>query len=178
MSQVLLAVDEFEQVAGDTRAELLGGVIVQRPAVKFHYELQSRIFDLVRSVLEPRYAAFCELEYRTASPYTMPKADVAAVEAARWDAVLDDDRLMGAPELHVEILCDEDRYSHLLCKRRIAMNESGCQFWVVDPAGECVDVTGPNGLTREYRCGDRISLAEFGAGEIEVSDIFAHPSNV
>ncbi len=175
----LITVDEFDRLAGDSGAELIDGVIVDRPVPnKDHQQVRLRVLELLRPMLTRNYLVFPEFEFRPKPEYTMPRADIAAVRRDRWRQVSGAARLAGAPELHVEILSPTNTAQEIRFKRRLSLTHGALQFWIIDPAEQTIDVTTQDGVTREFRIGQSVSLEAFGAGELEVDAIFVDLENV
>ncbi len=97
-------------------------------------------------------------------------ADVGCVSRERYDAAGDDNYLMGAPELVIEVLSPSDTVDEVNDKMFIC-TANGCNcFWVVDPKPQLVSVTHGT-ITRHYGVQAAVPIS-LPAIELAVDEIF------
>ena len=104
---LLITVEQYRQIPEreDVIQELHWGQLVNltRPKAR-HVKLQSRLVRLLRPKAEHLGYVESELTFRALPEYDLRAADVAFVSKERWDAVGDDEDLLGAPELVFVVL--------------------------------------------------------------------------
>jgi Uma2 family endonuclease len=60
---------------------------------------------------------------------------VAFVSKKRWDGVEDEDDLLGAPELVIEVLSRSDRAAKLQELAALCLSGGTQELWAIDPLG-------------------------------------------
>jgi Uma2 family endonuclease len=169
----LVTVEEFLRLLPPRAGhyELHHGEIIHMTAPKWgHQWIQDRLAGLLRSLAGDRAYVTKEMSFRPAPEYEVWEADVGLTLTERADEVGDDEYLMGAPELAVEVLSPSNTVDEIAEKMSICM-ASGCvSFWIVDPKRKRVSVT-EGEVPRHYGPSASIpcSLLE---GNVRVGEIF------
>jgi Uma2 family endonuclease len=147
-----------------------GEVVLMPPPKKGHQKLQDRIQMLLKGLAGKKGVVRREMAFRPALEYEVWQADVGYVSLERDEATGDDEYLMGAPELVVEVLSPGNTVDEINEKMAVCMNNGCASFWVVDPKSKLVSVT-EGDLTKHYRTSGSISCNVL-PGQIQVSEIF------
>jgi Uma2 family endonuclease len=130
--------------------ELHHGEIVHMTAPKWgHQRIQDRLTALLRSMAGETAYVTKEMSFRPAPEYEVWEADVGLALKERADRVGDDEYLMGAPDLAVEVLSPSNTVDEIAEKMSICMANGCVSFWVVDPKRKRVSVT-EGDLTKHY----------------------------
>jgi Uma2 family endonuclease len=160
----LLSVEEFRDAFGDTAGELINGRFVPMPPTGWPHaraevKVSSRLEQFVEanglgSVLGGEAGIIIRR-----GPDTVRGADVAFISNQRLAKASPDGYLDVAPELIVEIVSPNDRWSDITAKLEDYFSVGVQMVWLVDPQRRCVScyrgptklsVVGPNGtLTAE-----------------------------
>ncbi|HET7910965.1 MAG TPA: Uma2 family endonuclease [Pseudolabrys sp.] len=149
-----------------------GEAVLVPPPQKLHNRVRRRLFLLLEARLRSGGYVDVEVGFRPAPEHNILVADVAFVSAERWAAIGDHEWLSGSPELVIEVLSPSNSAKEMNDKEQLCLGSEGQQFWAVDPDLRLVKVTTRDGLTRTYRGGATISLADFGGETITVDSIF------
>jgi Uma2 family endonuclease len=112
--------------------ELRGGEVVRvtRPK-KRHSELVHRIQRLMLPVADQLGCWMVEFSYRPLAEFEVRVADLAFATWERWEAVDDDDYLLEAPDLVVEIASPSNNAEELQEKKKQWLANGCREFWVV-----------------------------------------------
>jgi len=100
----------------------------------------------------------------------MWEADVGLTLTERADEVGDNEYLMGAPDLAVEVLSPSNTVDEINDKMSICMANGFVSFWIVDPKRKRVSVT-EGDVTKHYGIAASISCSLLGA-DVPVEEIF------
>jgi Uma2 family endonuclease len=98
---------------------------------------------------------------------------VAYVSRERWQQARKEGRLMGSPEIVIEVLSPSNTASEMLDRERTCLAGGCVEFWTVDAALRLVRVTRSDGTVATYGEGDLIPLRLFGDATLAVREIFA-----
>ncbi len=151
--------------------ELHHGEIVHMTTSKWgHQRIQDRLVALLRSVAGERAYVTKEMSFRPAPEYEVWEADVGLAFANRANEVADDEYLMGAPDLAVEVLSPSNTVDEINEKMSICLANGCASFWIVDPKRKRVSVT-EGDVTRHYSSAASISCDLLGA-DVPVAEIF------
>jgi len=166
----LLTFEEFSQLPGDGRYELVNGrleeLVSPRPR---HSWTGGRIFSLLDHYLtmhEPSAFWGIELDIPTVPHYGRRPDFVyfSAVDAAsRVD--LEQNRVTGIPTLVVEVLSEDDEGRDLVTKRREYAAAGIKHYWILDPQRKAAEVLVLGEGTYEVD-------GEFSGNEPLFSDLF------
>ena len=169
----LVTVEEFSRLQPPLAGhyELHHGEIVHITAPQWgHQRIQDRLVALLRSTAGDRAYVTKEMSFRPAPEYEVWEADVGLTLAERANEVGDDEYLMGAPDLAVEVLSPSNTVDEIAEKMSICM-ENGCaSFWVVDPKRKRVSVTAGD-VTKHYGVSASITCPLLEA-DVPVEEIF------
>jgi Uma2 family endonuclease len=169
----LVTVEKFSRLQPPRAGhyELHHGEIVLMTAPKWgHQRIQDRLAALLRSLAGDRAYVTKEMSFRPAPEYEVWEADVGLTLAERADAVGDDEYLMGAPDLAVEVLSPSNTVDEITEKMSICMANGCVSFWIVDPKRKRVSVT-EGDVTKHYGVSGSISCSFLDA-EVDVGEIF------
>lgn len=100
----------------------------------------------------------------------MWEADVGLTLTERADEVGDNEYLMGAPDLAVEVLSPSNTVDEINDKMSICMANGCVSLWVVDPKRKRVSVT-EGDVTKHYGVSASIPCSLLGA-DVRVEEIF------
>ena len=130
--------------------ELHHGEVMLVPPPKWgHQKIQDRIQMLLKRLAGEKGEVRMEMAFQPTPEHQMWLADVGFVRAERATAVGEDEYLMGAPDLVVEVLSPSNTASEINEKMAICLDNGCSSFWVVDPKQEKVSVT-EGDVTRHY----------------------------
>jgi Uma2 family endonuclease len=172
----LLRVEEFLKLPDPLEGhnELHHGeVVVMPPPKKGHQRLQNRLQSLLQRLAGGGYVVYMEMAFRPTPEHEVWQADVGCVSRGRHEATGDDEYLMGAPEVVVEVLSPSNTVDEINDKMSICM-ANGCKsFWVVDWKRRVVSVT-EGAVTRHVGAPSTgVILCSMFEGQLEVKEIFA-----
>jgi Uma2 family endonuclease len=121
---------------------LRGELIMMSPAGSKHGMITLRIGRLLSDHVEPRGLGVvlgAETGFRVATnPDTVLAPDAAFIRKERIGDNLPDGYFPGAPDLAVEVLSPNDRYSEVLTKVQNWLKAGCASVWVVDPKTQAV----------------------------------------
>ena len=168
----LVTVEEFLKLppAREGHYELHHGEVVLAPPPKWgHQVCQKKIELLLSRLLDNRGMVMMEMAFRPTPEHEVWQADVGFVEARRAAQTSQEQYLMGAPDLVVEVLSPSNTVDEINDKMALCL-ENGCSsFWVVDPKRKRVSVT-EGDVTRHYGTATQVECAisdgTFPAGEL------------
>jgi Uma2 family endonuclease len=173
----LVTVEEYLKLAPPKEGhyELHHGEVVLMPPPKWgHQEIQDRIQVLLKQLAGRRVRVRMEMAFRPLPEHELWVADIGYVSAERAQNVGEDQYLMGAPDLVVEVLSPSKTVHEINDKMSVCM-ENGCvSFWVVDPKRRMVSVT-EGDVTKHYSLTAAISC-EILNGSVPVAEIFSPQS--
>jgi Uma2 family endonuclease len=151
--------------------ELHHGEVILMTAPKWgHQRIQDRLAALLRSLAGDRAYVTKEMSFRPAPEYEVWEADVGVTLTERADAVADDEYLMGAPDLAVEVLSSSNSVDEINDKMSICMANGCVSFWLVDPKRKRVSVT-EGDVTKHYGVATSIPCPLLGA-DVHVGETF------
>ena len=169
----LVTVEEFLRLRPPLAGhyELHHGEIVHMTAPKWgHQRIQDRLAAILRSMAGDRAYVSKEMSFRPSPEYEVWEADVGLALSERADRVGDDEYLMGAPDLAVEVLSPSNTVDEIAEKISICMANGCISFWVVDPKRKRVSVT-EGDMTRHYGVSAAIQCHLLD-GSVRVEEIF------
>jgi Uma2 family endonuclease len=172
----LLTVEEFLKLPQrrEGRIELHHGeVVVIPPPRRGHQRIQDRITMLLKRQVGNSGVVQMEMAFRPTPEHEVWQADVACVPVERDAATGDDEYLMGAPELVVEVLSPSNTMDEILERQGMCLANGCVSFWTVDPKREMVMVTTPDRRTFAFDGQSWVPLPERLDGSIEVAKIFS-----
>jgi Uma2 family endonuclease len=121
---------------------LRGELIMMSPAGSEHGMIVAEIAGILRDFVKPRGLGVvlgAETGFRISSnPDTVLAPDVAFLQASRIAGGLPKGYFPGAPDLAVEVLSPNDRYSEVFTKVQNWLNAGCTSVWVVDPKTQAV----------------------------------------
>lgn len=171
-----MTVAEYEKLKPPKEGwyELRHGELMKAAFPLFKHNLiQHRIRAMLERVCGTLGYAMTEMSFRPAPEYEVWAADVAYVSRERGQQALKDGRLMGSPEIVIEVLSPSNTATEMLDRERTCFTGGCVEFWSVDPTLRIVRVTRRDGTVSMYAEGDLIALRLFGDATLEVSEIFA-----
>ena len=169
----LLTVEDFLRLPPPKTGhyELHHGEIVHMTAPKWgHQRIQDRLVALLRLAAGERAYVTKEMSFCPAPEYEVWEANVGLALAERANEVADDEYLMGAPDLAIEVLSPSNTVDEINEKMSICLANGCVSFWIVDPKRKRVSVT-EGDLTRHYGLAASISCDLLGA-DVPVAEIF------
>ena len=147
-----------------------GEVVVMPPPKRGHQRTQRRIQTLLTQTAGQMGVVEVERAFRPTPQHELWVADVGYLSSERERATGDDEYIMGAPDLIVEVLSPGNTVDEMNDKMSICLANGCVSFWVVDPKRKLVSVTEGN-ITRHYGPSDAISCSLF-TGQIQIREIF------
>jgi Uma2 family endonuclease len=174
----LLTVKDFLKLPDpkEGHLELHHGEVVEMPPPKWgHTKVQARLQALLQKMLEGTFAVRVEVPFRPAPEHEVWVADVGCVSRERDQATADDEYLMGAPELVIEVLSPGNTVDEINDKMFICLSNGCNSFWVVDPKRQIVSVTpGAGAVTTHYGVPATIVISSPEIEvEVKVNEIFS-----
>ena len=172
----LLSVEEFLKLPDPPEGHIElhhGEVVVLPPPRRGHQRIQDRITLLLKRLAGASGVVQMEMAFRPTPEHTVWQADVACVSAARDAATGDDEYLMDAPELVVEVLSPSNSMDEILERQGICLANGCVSFWTVDPKRQIVMVTTPDRRTVVFDRQSSLPLPEPLNGGIEVAKVFS-----
>jgi Uma2 family endonuclease len=156
----LVTVEEFLRLEPPKAGhyELHHGEIILVTAPKWgRQRIQDRLAALLRSMAGDQAYVTKEMSFRPAPEYELWESDVGLTLAERANEVGDDEYLMGAPDLAVEVLSPSNTVDEIAEKMSVCMANGRVSFWVVDPKRKRVsvtegDVTKHDGVSASISC--------------------------
>jgi Uma2 family endonuclease len=136
-----------------------------------HQRRQKRIDVLLTRLAGAKGEVRSEYAFQPTPEYNVWAADVAYVRAEREHAVGDEEYLMGAPDLVVEVLSPSNSIDEMNDRMAICLDHGCSSFWVVDEKRKRLSVTEGN-VTHHYGINDSFHCDVIGA-TVQVRDIFA-----
>jgi Uma2 family endonuclease len=178
----LLTVDDFLRSDPEGHCELVrGAVVTMGPKTWRHGRLADGIDHLLNTYLETHPIGRVAVEagfVTTRDPDTVRIPDLVFVSFARWSpeeeqAIIDSDEVLPvAPDLAVEILSPDDRWSDTEEKIDEYLRAGVLLTWIVDPRRQTVHVYRADGSVRRLTPSDRLSGEEILPGlELSVPDL-------
>jgi Uma2 family endonuclease len=130
-----ITVDEFCDLTGeDDNVELEDGVIVERMATPYTHEDLFRFLYSMLAVYADKYKLGTILGSRTLVPietYTGRLPDILFVQKER-ESIIEEKRLIGAPDLVIEILSPSDRKAKIMQRQSNYQQIGVKEFWIID----------------------------------------------
>ena len=169
----LVTVEEFLRLQPPRAGhyELHHGEIILMTAPEWgHQRIQDRLAALLGSMAGDRAYVTKEMSFRAVPEYEVWEADAGLALAERANEVGDDEYLMGAPDLVVEVLSPSNTVDEITDKMSICMANGCVSFWIVDPKRKRVSVT-EGEVTKHYGVAASISCSLLGA-DVRVGEIF------
>jgi Uma2 family endonuclease len=169
----LVTVEEFLRLQPPRAGhyELHHGEIILMTAPKWgRQRIQDRLAAMLRSIAGDRAYVTKEMSFRPAPEYEVWEADVGLTISERANEVGDDEYLMGAPDLAVEVLSPSNTVDEITEKMSICMANGCVSFWIVDPKRKRVSVT-EGDVTTHYGVSASISCSLLEA-DVHVEKIF------
>jgi Uma2 family endonuclease len=176
LSLPLMTVEEFFELpepVGDFTYELHFGELVEvGPAKKKHIDLQTLICDILKRALGlKRWRIEIELPYGLTPGYDARAADMGVVLRKRWDAIPDDDYLIGSPDLVVQVKSRSNRDRKMEEDAVVHITHGASAVLLIKPLRrEIIMVTASS--RRVYGPGERIELPAPLSRVIAIDDIF------
>ena len=176
---VPLTVGDYERMTADTdtRYELIDGVLIEMPSpTVFHQRILQRYFRLLDDYVEERHLGevfIAPLDVEL-SPYDVVQPDLIVVATRNAD-VITGKRIVGAPDLAVEISSPGTTVRDRIRKRRLYEQAGVREYWFADTFAQTqttwalegrhyVEIPAPEGQSRS------VLLAEL---EIDVAAVIA-----
>ena len=173
---VRVSAAEFEQLTqnDERRFELIEGEITEMPPPKIvHQRLLGRLFRIVDD-LKPSGEVFFAPVKVYLDEYNIPQPDLVWV-SANSACQIEELRLVGAPDLVIEILSPGTAKRDKTDKFKLYEKHGTREYWLVDPEYNQIEVwrRGANGFERQgiYGVGDTFKSAALGKS-VDVSPIF------
>jgi len=151
--------------------ELHHGEVVLVPPPKWgHVRVQQRVQKLLERLIGHGGVVTVEMPFRPASEHEVWVADVGFARSERDERVGDDEYLLGAPDLVVEVLSPSNTMHEINDRMSMSMANGCSSFWVVDTNLKRLSVTEAN-ITRHYGQEASFTCDVIGA-TVPVGEIF------
>jgi Uma2 family endonuclease len=179
-TKTLITAEEFLKYAGQGRAELVRGEVVEMSPVG---RVHGRLVVLLLSWIAPFVAqrklgeVFTEVGFILfRNPDVVRAPDISFVAAARVGHPDDDGYYDGTPDLAVEVLSPDDRPGYIQDKIR-DYRTAGCKLlWIADPKNKTVTVYHPSGAPQVYKDQEEVSGEDVLPGFVfRPADLFRLP---
>lgn len=169
-----MTVEEFRNLPAieGFQRELHHGEVVQMSRPKRRHDHRLYVLrEILGRYARPLGYLLQEVAYRALPEFDLRSADLALVAKHRWNAVDDDDNLLGAPDFVVEVLSPSNNAEDIEDTRQLCLANGCREFWVVYPRLKQIEVSTASG-SRRYRMGETIESAVF-AQTFAVADLLA-----
>jgi Uma2 family endonuclease len=157
----LMTVEQYRKLpeTGPFYYELRNGELVKvcRPKMR-HSRRQRRLRKLMETAYGDRGTWETEVAFRARPEYEMRVADLAYLAGDRWESADDEDNILGAPDIVIEVLSPSNTVAEISEKRALCLENGSREFWTVDDRRREIGVSTSDGLTRTYKSGDTIPL--------------------
>lgn len=135
-------IDDFDELRAEKRAQLIAGRIIHDPAPAYRH--QRVLMNLVLALGEEvRRAADGELLCAPIDvelgPHDVFQPEIVYISRER-SAIITERRIVGAPDLVIDIISPSSAYLDRNIKRRVYERTGVCEYWIVEAAVEAVDV--------------------------------------
>jgi Uma2 family endonuclease len=124
---------KLPEPGGNVTHELHFGELVKvRYSNKGQYDLQTLIRDiLVRTLHQNRWIIGIEMPYGLTPGFDVRAADVGVTARKKWDAVSDDDYLIGSPDLVIQIKSRSNRDDKMEQDAVVHITHGASAVWLV-----------------------------------------------
>lgn len=169
----LVTADELWQMPDSRNLELLKGQVVEMaPPGYTHGSYASRLARWIGTFAEKNQLGETVVESGfliERNPDTVRSADVAFITRERNDAGWTEKFFKGAPDLAIEVVSPDDRFSEVLEKAAQWQRAGSRSVWVVDPKEQAVYRFQDGGL---IAFGDRVTDEVLPGFSFEVASLF------
>lgn len=176
-------VGDYEHFPDDgKRYEIVKGDLYVTPAPSIRHQtvLANLVFHLTSWARGHRHGVvlFAPTDVQLGQ-YDILQPDLVYVSSARRE-IIGDRRLLGAPDLVVEILSETTAGRDMGAKRKTYERHGVREYWIVDPERSTVIVLAPDerGIfvqTRSCSSGDDLDSVLLPGFSISVDDVFGEP---
>ncbi|HVU11725.1 MAG TPA: Uma2 family endonuclease [Phototrophicaceae bacterium] len=175
---VRVSAAEFDQLTAndERRFELINGEVIEMTAPKIkHQRLIGRLYRLLDDI-KPDGEVFITPDVYL-DEYNVPEPDIVWVAANSATCEITENRLIGAPDLVVEILSPSTAKRDRTDKFDLYEKHGTREYWLVDPEYDQIEVwkRGATSFERQrvYGIGDTFESAVLGGKTVEIAPIFA-----
>jgi Uma2 family endonuclease len=164
---------ELPEPTGDFTYELHFGELVKvGRAKKRHFDRQSLIRDILERALGlDNWRIEIEMPYGLAAGYDARAADVGVALRTSWDAIPEDDYLIGSPSLVVQLKSRSNRDRKMEEDAILHITHGAAAVWIVKPdQREIIAITASSRTV--YGLGQRIELPAPLSVAIAIDEIF------
>lgn len=135
------SIADFDRLPPESRVELIAGELVYEPAPVYRHQRAVARLVVALSEYSARYGGevLCAPIDVELGEHDVLQPDVIYISADRA-GIITDKRIVGAPDLIVEILSPSTAYYDLRVKKRLYERAGVCEYWIVDPILESVEV--------------------------------------
>ncbi len=175
---VRVSAAEFDQLTAndERRFELINGEVIEIPTPSIRHQRRAgRVMLLVDKLKPDGEVLISPLEVYL-DEYNIPEPDIVWV-AANSICQIGENRLIGAPDLVVEILSPSTAKRDKIEKFSLYEKHGTREYWLVDPDYDQIEVWKRSEdrfeRQRVYGIGDTFESAVLGGNTIEVAPIFA-----
>ena len=134
-------VEDFDRLDRETRVQLIDGVLLQEPAPTYRHQravirLVMALGAFVRSHDGEVLCAPIDVELGV---HDIFQPDVIFISEERR-SIITEKRIVGAPDLVIEILSPGTSHYDLHIKKRVYESTGVREYWIVDPLLETLDI--------------------------------------
>ncbi len=152
----LMTADELLALGDIGRSELIRGELVRMSPSGFeHATVAAEICAILRDYVRKQRLGLvttAEGGFRIArDPDTVRAPDVGFVATARLPAVPRRGFFEGAPDLAVEVISPDDRWSEVVAKANAWLEAGAAAVWILDPPNRTVTVYQPQAASKVLR---------------------------
>jgi Uma2 family endonuclease len=179
VSQELVTGEALAEMGDIGRCELVEGIIVMKsPTGWLHGSVEQRFGHVLELHVAPRNLGRILVGevgiYTRRNPDTVRGADVIFISHTRLSQVKSKSYLDVAPELVVEVMSPDDRWSEIKQKLREYFAIGVLEVWVADPSDKTVSIYRSLTDVRIITVGDELSSAELLPGfRLPVAALFS-----
>ncbi len=175
---VRVSAAEFDELTAhdERRFELIEGEIIEMAPPKIvHQRLLGRLYRTIDDLKPDGEVLLAPVEIYL-DEYNIPQPDLVWV-AASSICKIEELRLVGAPDLVIEILSPSTAKRDKTAKFELYEKHGSREYWMVDPDNRLIEVwkRGANSFERQgvYGIGDQFESAALSGKTVEVTPIFA-----
>jgi Uma2 family endonuclease len=174
--EYLVAVEHYSNL----RVEYLGGAIIMSPSpVPLHQRISGNLFMLLNSYVKTRRLGeifYAPLDVELSPEAHIAQPDLIFVAQDRVAELVGEKRILGAPDLLIEILSPSSARTDRMVKLPIYANFGVAEYWIVNQQEPAIEVYILDGETYRvaglFQSGDTITAGRFAEAQIVVDQIF------
>ena len=178
VNAIILTYEDYRNVPGDERYELLDGELVMIAAPNIaHQIVTDDLFLLLQDFVKSNKLGrvFSAPTDVVLSDTNVVQPDMTFVSASR-KGIVGPDNIQGTPDLVVEVISPSDPARDLVRKRDIYARHGVAEYWIADPNERSIRVMALEGdayrVVGEYGTGDTLISPTLKELSVDVGEVF------